>query len=86
MNFDVLKPLTQFLQGDALKQTLPRNAFLAKAELQREAGANNNGIPFPAHCLQEIIFHFFERVLSETTKILGDISRLSLLCNFSDWV
>lgn len=60
-NFDVMKLLTQFLQGDALKQTIAsiRNAFLAKAELQREAGANNNPIPFPVQCLKEIIIIFF---------------------------
>lgn len=88
INFIVLKPLTPFLQGDALKQTFTsvRNAFLAKAELQHETGANNNGIPFPAECLQEIIFHFFERVLSESRKILGDTSGLLLLRDFRAWV
>lgn len=87
-NFDILKPLTPFLREDALKQMLTsvRNAFLAKAELQHEAGANNNGIPFPAQCLQEIILHFSERALSESTKVLGDISGLLLLRDFGNWI
>lgn len=89
-NFDVMKLLTQFLQGDALKQTIAsiRNAFLAKAELQREAGANNNPIPFPVQCLKEIIIIFFfpERVLFEFTKILGGTSGLLLHCDARVWI
>lgn len=73
VNFDVLKPLTQFLQGDALKQTWTsvRNAYLAKAELQCEAGANNNGIPFPAHCLTGNNSSFFWKSITREHKGLG---------------
>lgn len=73
MNFGVLKSLTQFLQGDALKQTWTsvRNAFLAEAELQCEAGANNNGIPFPAHCLTGNNSSFFWKSITREHKGLG---------------
>lgn len=58
---------------DALKQTWTsvRNAFLAKAELQCEAGANNNGIPFPAHCLTGNNSTFFWKNIMREQKGLG---------------
>lgn len=48
-----------------------KECLLAKAELQCEAGANNNGIPFPAHCLTGNNSSFFWKNIMREQRGLG---------------